>query len=178
MKDVMVDLETMGTGYRAAIVVIGAVQFELGTPQLGKKFYRTIDLNSCQVYGQAIDAHTVLWWMQQEDAARTEVMQGTGDLAVVLKEFAEFLGTGSRVWGNGSNFDNRLLREAYELVGQPCPWHWRDDRDMRTICAIAKSLGMKAALPFTGTKHNALHDAVHQAMVVNVLYTGISRRVR
>ena len=173
MKDVMVDLETMGCGYRAAIVAIGAVRFDPVLNVISDNFYRTIALSSCQAAGQTIDASTVLWWMAQEPAARGEVVNGEFDLDVALAEFAGFLAKNAHVWGNGSNFDNRILREAYELVGQPCPWHYRGDRDMRTIVALAKSLGITANIIVSGTKHHALDDAVYQAKVVNAIYAQI-----
>ncbi|MEE8551548.1 MAG: 3'-5' exonuclease [Gemmatimonadota bacterium] len=172
MKDVMVDLETMGTGYRAAIVSIGAVRFNPMSHEQGPKFYRTISLESCQAAGQSIDARTVLWWMNQEEAGRLEIIKAYGglDLEMALAEFAGFLGAKARVWGNGSNFDNRILREAYDLLRVECPWHYRDDRDMRTVVALAKLLGFNgASIAHGGTKHHALHDAVYQATVVSTL---------
>jgi DNA polymerase III epsilon subunit-like protein len=44
MIDVMLDLETMGNGPRAAIVAIGAVEFDPDTGTVGERFYRAVDL--------------------------------------------------------------------------------------------------------------------------------------
>lgn len=46
MKHVMLDLETMGSGPRAAIVAIGACCFEPETGRIGETFYQAIDLES------------------------------------------------------------------------------------------------------------------------------------
>ena len=67
MLDIMLDLETMGTGTQAAIVAIGAVEFDLEKGILGEEFYRTVDLSSSISCGGIIDADTVLWWMQQSE---------------------------------------------------------------------------------------------------------------
>ncbi len=178
MKDIMVDLETMGVSYRAAIVAIGACRFDLQTGAIGSKFYTAIDLNTCMALGMTNDANTVLWWLTQSDEARAELTKpGMAGITQALDDFAEFCGKGSNIWGNGSNFDNRLLREAYELAQRPCPWHYRADRDMRTVVAMAKSMGIKATLDFVGTKHHALHDAVNQAKIVGFIHSCLRKRV-
>jgi exodeoxyribonuclease VIII len=64
MNNVMVDLETMGNGPAAAIVAIGAVEFDPDTGQLGREFYREVDLEDSAFRGGVIDASTVLWWMR------------------------------------------------------------------------------------------------------------------
>lgn len=177
MKDVMVDLETMGVGYRAAIVSIGAVRFDAVACKVGNdslsKFYHTIDLEDAQASGQVIDASTVIWWLAQSTEARAAIISRGMPIQTALRQFAMFA-EGSFVWGNGSNFDNRILRDAYELFGMPVPWHYRKDRDMRTIVGLAESLGIKPSIPFEGTLHNALDDAIFQAQVVCELYREIS----
>ena len=39
MQDVMLDLETMGNGPQAAIIAIGAVEFDIPTQQIGERLY-------------------------------------------------------------------------------------------------------------------------------------------
>ena len=41
--DIMLDLETMGTGPNAAIVAIGAVAFDLQAGTIGDHWYRWVD---------------------------------------------------------------------------------------------------------------------------------------
>ncbi len=68
-----------------------------------------------------------------------------------------------------------LLREAYELVDMECPWHYRDDRDMRTIVGLADTWDITSNIEFEGTRHHALNDAVYQAQVVCDLYSQLRR---
>ena len=85
-----------------------------------------------------------------------------------------YLGKGALVWGNGSNFDNRILREAYDHLGMKCPWHYRDDRDMRTYTDMLLQLGVRTGKyapdehPLTPPDcvHDALADARFQAQVM------------
>ena len=71
-KDFVLDLETMGTNPRDAIMSIGIAPVDTKTRTIGEGFYTRISLESCQKLGMNLDASTVLWWMQQEEAARQE----------------------------------------------------------------------------------------------------------
>ena len=164
MNDVMLDLETMGTSNDAAIVAIGAVEFDVVAGPIGEVFYRTIDLSSAVAEGGVIDAATVMWWLRQSDAAR-EALYGRGDTLHIrqgLHEFAAWMsarGKDVKVWGNGAAFDNVILAQAYRRMGLPVPWqHW-DDRCYRTVRALYPDIQMQR----TGVHHNAGDDAVSQA---------------
>lgn len=172
MQNVMVDLETMGRGHRAAIVAIGAVKFDFNTGLLGNSFYETVDLESAQNCGQSIDASTVLWWMQQPLEARQEIIScNRMPLTRALRAFASYLAKdepedGSCIWGHGATFDCRILRDAYELIfaGDSPPWSYRHDRDTRTLLELPEILDLKVKeIAFEGIKHHALFDARHTA---------------
>lgn len=159
MRDAMVDLETMGNGPTAAIIAVGAVQFDPVAGVLGDEFYAVVDLASSVAAGLRIEPATVLWWLGQSDEARAAVAMPGRLLADVLRDFAEWLPAGARVWGNGAGFDNVVLASAYRALGMPVPWHYRDDRCYRTLCALNPDVGYARS----GTAHNALHDARSQA---------------
>lgn len=176
MNDVMHDLETMGVGPGAAIVAIGAVEFDPGTGKLGREFYQEIRLEDSVACGGVIDASTVLWWMQQSDDARAAVYNKGGvNLLLALIQFAQWLrecGPEVKLWGNGAAFDNVILRSAYGLVHMDPPWdHW-NDRCYRTL----KNLRPDIELVRGGTHHNALDDAITQARhavaILSDLYQG------
>lgn len=166
MRDIMLDLETMGSGPNAAIVAIGAVAFDLKAGTIGGSFYRLVDLTTAVQFGGVMDAATVMWWVQQGDAAR---MALAGDTAThirsALAEFAHWLpkitgGAEPRIWGNGAAFDNVILASAYRNAGWVSPpWkHW-NDRCYRTV----KALHPDVKLERTGTHHIAVDDAESQA---------------
>lgn len=52
MQDVMLDLETMGTDANAAIIAIGAVEFDIQNGEIGERFYAVIDLESAVAGGR------------------------------------------------------------------------------------------------------------------------------
>lgn len=158
MKDVMVDLETMGTGPSAAIVAIGACEFDVRG--LGRQFYRAVTLQSSVNYGMQMDASTVEFWLKQDKKAQDALFQDPVSLNHALSDFSLWLNSGARVWGFGATFDNVILRSAYKLVDKKCPWHYRDDRCFRTLVSLSAEVEWSERL---GTHHNALDDAMHQA---------------
>ena len=160
--ELMLDLETMGIGPNAAIIAIGAVAFDLDRLELtGQEFYQTIDLESSVEHGGGITPSTVLWWMQQSDEARDEFKRPGGRIEEVLMYFHRWLPPTNciQVWGNGANFDNVVLRTAYERLGLQAPWNFRNDRCFRT----AKAMLPKVEIESTGVAHDALEDARWQA---------------
>ena len=164
MKDVMVDLETMGTGPVAAIIAIGAVEFDLGTGAIGEFFYVVVNLESSVQGGGVIDPSTVMWWLGQSDDARAAVRTEGTHITVALMRFAAWLaqrgaGDDLRLWGNGAGFDNVVLEAAYRHAHIQCPWNFWNNRCYRTIKALHPTV--KAIR--TGTHHNALDDAITQA---------------
>lgn len=164
MNDVMLDLETMGNGPNAAIVAIGAVEFEVTTQQIGERFYTVIDLESAVAGGGVMDASTVLWWMKQSDAARAAFNRGGDHIAVALQRFAGWMENRAkrddvRVWGNGAAFDNVILASAYRRNGTQQPWQFWNDRCYRTVKAQHPAVKMQRI----GTHHNAVDDAESQA---------------
>lgn len=165
MKDIMLDLETMGNGSSAAICAIGAVEFDLETGEIGRQFYTIVDLESSTKAGGIIDASTVLWWMKQSDAARAELQRNGNKIELALVMFSEWLdGCGVEqkelcIWGNGAAFDNVILRSAYEKTEIKTPWDFWGDRCYRTAKNILPSVEMVR----TGLHHCAVDDARDQA---------------
>jgi exodeoxyribonuclease VIII len=169
-RELMIDLETLGTGNNAAVAAIGAVFFD--KDGLHRSFYRAIDLNDAGKYG-TIDGGTVKWWLQQEHDARAELYLATAPLVVVLQDFADFINNeAAGVWGFGATFDNVILRSAYTATKVACPWHFRIDRCFRTLAAMNPNVLWE---PRVGVHHNALDDAVTQAKTaIKMLYPTIN----
>ena len=168
--DVMLDLETMGTGPDAAIVAVGAVEFNFLTQTLGRPFYRVVILDTAVAGGGVIDASTVMWWLRQSERARNDICGEGLAMQQVLAEFSAWLislGENVRIWGNGAAFDNVILSQAYRRAGMRVPWpHW-NDRCYRTVKALLPAVKMERA----GTHHNAIDDATSQAKHLMALLT-------
>jgi len=173
----MLDIETLSSGQNALVTSIGAVEFRLDPPfddeqwNLGRTFKVNVDVNSAQNEGFQISATTVMWWLQQSREAVAAMLERPTPILVrsAFEALANFL-TRDRagtvkplVWGNGENFDNRVMREGYDLLNMRCPWHYRSDRDMRTFMEIAHRRGIFVEVPRNPLEHDALEDAKVQA---------------
>ena len=159
--NIMIDLETMGNKPDAAIIALGAVEFDPVVGLLGREFYEVISLESAMEQRGTVDAPTILWWMKQSDEAREEFFGDASPIEDVLRRFSRWFSEGSSVWGNGATFDNVILRSAYERSTHQCPWDFWQDRCFRTMNAEHPPIdtsGWQA-----GGAHNALEDAKWQA---------------
>lgn len=140
MNNIMLDLETMGNGPMAAIVAIGAVEFDIGTCELGREFYRVVDLESSMRLGGVVDASTVMWWLGQSLEARCGINPKFGkcSLSNALIDFRGWVMQGVEdfddvlMWGNGATFDNVILSSAIETP------NWSARGVTGVIAAIAR----------------------------------------
>lgn len=180
---VMVDLETMGKKHNAPIVAIGAVVFDPATGSIGESFYKVVCLESSVNWGAVIDPSTVIWWLKQSSEARSAIVNDDAiPLLDALLQFREFVSdnvTGgskkAQVWGNGASFDNYILRSSYDCIAEDYPWEYWNDRDVRTMVELGQAISFdpKTTIPFEGSRHNALADAIHQARYVSAIWQRI-----
>lgn len=169
MKDVMVDLETVGRRAGCGILSIGAVAFDAETGQLGPEFYVVVKLDSCEKHGLHNDPDTLAWWEKQSPEAQKVLKQaraarGNKALDKALAEFNKYLAQfgpkAVRVWGNGSDFDNAILINCYAATELAAGWEFWNSRCFRTLKGFAPHIKTERV----GTYHNALDDAKTQAM--------------
>ena len=180
---VMVDLETMGKKHNAPIVAIGAVVFDPATGSIGESFYKVVCLDSSVNWGAVIDPSTVIWWLKQSSEARSAIVNDDAiPLQDALLQFREFVSDNvaggskkAQVWGNGASFDNSILRSSYDCIAEDYPWEYWNDRDVRTMVELGQAISFdpKTTIPFEGSRHNALADAIHQARYVSAIWQRI-----
>jgi hypothetical protein len=177
--DIMLDLETFSSKNNAMIVSIGAVTFDSVNPQVGFKrrlFYRVIHPKTSVGH---IDPETVIWWLGQSEAARMALTHDFGEgfgtqrfsLQQALDDFTAFCQSFDKpaIWGNGSDFDNVVLRNSYEHMGMKAPWSFRDNRCYRTLKALRPDIELERM----GDAHNALSDAFSQAVHVEKIIAAL-----
>ncbi len=159
--DLMLDLETMGNVSYSSIVSIGALEFDINTGKTGKTFYVNVDLQSCIDLGLIINGATVMWWMQQSERARKDLVSGIVlPIEHALRSFSEFCNKEYRIWGNSARFDLGILQNAYDKAGIPICWDYKNERCVRTLVSLNPEI--KKNFPSVGTAHNALADCYYQ----------------
>ena len=183
MTDIIIDLETLGTRPGCPIIEIGACAIDRTTGRITANFSRRVS----GTYGYAdvrrvaegrdclggIDSATAAWWTM--DAGRDATLRriltrryspsADIDALIALAEWCAAVRDfdAARVWGNGPTFDLAILAHAYEREHIPLPWHWYEERCVRTALELAGCERGSVSWIERGPRHRALNDARHEA---------------
>lgn len=166
---IMLDLETMGKTPTAAIIAIGAVEFDPVEGAIGGSFYQLVDLENAVAWGGTMDASTVRWWLGRSDAQRAALLeQDAACLHNSLLMLSRWIGERGEkadriLWANGAGFDFPIIRHAYACCGEAAPWEWWNERCYRTMKALRRDV----ATGVSETSHHACLDAINQAEHLN-----------
>lgn len=160
----MIDLETLDNKPNSAILSIGAVFFDASG--LGKEFYINVDLEDSIKNGFDFNADTFYWWLGQSNESQKALIDDRIKVATALHRLKVFILENSdyqtlKVWGNGSDFDNVILSNAFNKVSQRTPWNFWNNRCFRTFVDVTGAERVKPT-----TAHNALEDAKAQAQTL------------
>lgn len=176
MHDYMIDLETLSTQPDAAILSIGACQFDIETGNIGDTFTRHVAIDDNPLRGH-ISADMVKWWLKQDESARLAIADSKNlrKLASCLFDLREFIlcTKQTTIWSNGATFDLVIIRNALDRHGMMTPWKYWHERDTRTVVDVAEritGINTAKAATFNGTKHDALSDAIHQVGYISHAY--------
>lgn len=172
--NVMIDLETLSTHTNAAIIEIGAVEFNKETGEVGEKLDIIINVSDWTKNGRHVDGETIQWWFNQTNEARKRFTKKQADvkylnLEAALRVLRYFImdcdsvddDKNVVVWGNGSTMDITILQSAYEYFDIEIPWKFWSVNDVRTIVDLNPTVKAMASFN-TGVKHSAVGDCLHQ----------------
>lgn len=182
MKHIMVDIETLSTAVNAAVLSIGAVEFDPMSGKIERGFYRELDLSAQK--NRHIDASTVQWWVKQclvntdNIAFLTKPDSHKNTLTFVLFELGSFI-TGNEdnyveraegyekiaLWACDPDFDIAILADLYKEHNLPTPWKYSEPKSVRTVRMLTQIAGME--IPVQEADHNALNDCIRQAKEVS-----------
>lgn len=178
VKNVMIDIETLGTTPDACILQVGAVWWDNQVIHDGISF--NLSVSEQTKLGRKIDPQTVGWWMDDKVSSnvRKSVLERSDTVSLedglrCLNDYIRPTDNDSLdevvVWANPPQFDISIIRSAMEQVGIIPSWkHWQE-RDLRTLRNICKQLGIKFEEK-NKEHHSALSDARHQVTeVINLL---------
>lgn len=167
MKDIMIDIETLGVRSSAMILQIGACYFDRNTGEIGDTFLVNIKTPGHMPF--TVDQDTVAWWFQQSQEARESVLTNPEpiDIQRAVLDLHDFCDRDdTNIWCHAT-FDMPIVLHAFEVIGLKFPIHFRRMRDIRTLMDIADHRSEKKR---EGVHHNGLDDAKFQvAYVVEAL---------
>jgi len=174
-NNVMIDIETLGNVSNSVIVSIGAVKFDIATGETGECLYQTVDIDSCLKKGMVVTGSTIRWWLSQSEEARNELINGMNvPIEGALNNLSQFIQPTDIVWSNGLRFDISLLSDAYNLIGKPIPWEFRNERDVRTLVSFAPEIKRRKVEEYKSTTHHALFDCILQIQYCSEIYNKIN----
>ena len=157
--DIMIDIETCGTGPDACILTIAAQTFNplvRGELEQLSSYYCRVDPDSQP--NRRIEQFTIDWWATQPREAQEEAFGE--DNRIPLKQALEELGRmiwhSKRFWANGPTFDANILEHAYKEHNIALPWQFYNVRDARTVYSLCPGLNKYPA------SHHALEDCRRQ----------------
>lgn len=192
--DVVIDIETLGTGVDAKIIGIGAVAVidgelpyydtgrlrNVSRPEL---FHRNIS-SACQINSaRSYTQDTRTFWGKQGSELKafygiesfapqpeTALASALDALSYWCTQLEDLHKAKVRPWGNGATFDVSMLEHAFRQAGCTIPWQFFNIRDVRTRkedgLHIAALADIEVDIPFEGIKHYALDDAYHEAKII------------
>ncbi|AMQ66539.1 exonuclease-like protein [Bacillus phage Shbh1] len=177
-KDIMVDIETLGTSTDSTIFQISAISFDIKTGKHHSVFNKIADIEKNPFL--RVDGSTLKWWLNTNKELLTELLNSgedsSGDL---LNDFYNWLKFQSQdmknvyLWGNGILFDNKMIQCQLENRGLEYPIFYKNDRDVRTIVDLtSEKLGitekeLKQRYEDNSLiEYNALDDVKYQVKLV------------
>lgn len=182
-KDIMVDIETLGTGESSTIFQIAASSFSIETGEIYDSINLIGDIESYPYL--SVDGSTLKWWLNTDKELLTNLLN-SGNLTEgeMISLFNRWVKSQSHnighiyLWGNGILFDNAKLKKLSEDNVEKYPIYYRNDRDVRTLLELAS---MKSGMSEDSikdsvsveneTKHDAIDDVTYQIRLAHKCYS-------
>ena len=170
-KNFMIDLETMAVSPRATILTVGAVTFDPYSEEIFDKMYFRVDIDDQDVLGREIDPNTLDWWAKQDPEIMNEAFSPDDRVpfAESINRIRKMAWGCSKFWSHGAVFDLIIIEDACRQLNVPIPWNFWECRDTRTLFDLADP-----EMP-QNAKHNALEDAIRQAIGVQTVMRKLGR---
>ena len=175
MKDLMLDIETLGVNDDALVVSIGAVFFDPKTGETGKEFYRVLDYQDQIDEGRKPTASTIQFWLNQSKEAQQVFHENATPTTDALLSFQEFVIENCepdkvKPWGNGPSFDLTIMESLFRDFKVSIPWKFWNVRCLRTF---KEYIYNGKDLTREGVYHHAIDDCKHQ---IKVISEGLQRK--
>ena len=161
-NDLMIDIETFGTGYNGMVVQVAMAYFDRHTAQIGNSTIINIDVNDLQQYGFTADEETLDFWAKQPKEIFESLQVNPFSCKDAVDNIFKFISYKSIIWSH-STFDVPLLSNFIQKVSESkkLPWGFRDCRDIRTLVDLS-GLDLDKYNWDNEKTHNALSDVLFQ----------------
>lgn len=183
-NNIMIDIETLGTGSNAVMISLAAIRFNPRTGETFETFEGFLNIDDSVKLGKKVTEGTIMWWFSQEDKAIKTLMKkyknNVDSVENILNKFHEWLIKVSPknkkgdpdfyIWGNGPGLDLGIVKNYYHKSGMSEPWFFGKETCVRSIVRFNPKL--KYNQKFEGVAHDGIDDCKHQIKYVsNILKT-------
>jgi hypothetical protein len=160
MIDLMIDIETMGTGNNPVMIQLAGVYFNRYTGELGDEFCKSIDMEDCLANGFEKDPKTEMWWSEQNQDVLKAILDAGEPTKSVMQAFSKFgCHNDINIWSHAT-FDFVIVQHYlnhFNLRYMP----FRNARDIRTLVDLS-GIDLDNYDWSKGKTHNALDDCKFQ----------------
>lgn len=185
-KNIIFDIETLGTAQNTCILTLAAIPFDLNTRDsfdelLDRGFYCKLDVKDQMKNGRTYDEKTLKWWKEQSLEARqmnllpTEQDLLPAEALTKLNNFIEPLYDENTIlWCRGLDFDKPKLEHIYSQYEIEMFLRWWKWRDIRTfVDCLTGSIDGKYPFktPENFIAHNCLYDCVKDVMCMQEIWS-------
>lgn len=177
---ISLDIESFGKPPNGALASLGLYVShgeEEKDPDLNRMFHVAVDAGTTNM---EFYASTIYWWLSQSEFSRNALKTNLKPVKKAFEEIREFV----KFWVKGNNnwtvwahnFDFEIVNSCYRINGVKCPWHYKQQRDLRTLVDIS---GLKK-FHKSGSEeeHHAGYDAFNQARDIVSAFEIINGRNR
>jgi hypothetical protein len=161
MKDIMIDIETLGLGENAVMIQMAAVFFNRHTGETGPTFCRSLSVESCEAAGFVKTESTVNWWKEQNQDVYNNIIASGEPAETVMNDFVAFLGPNLRnykIWSHAT-FDFPIVNKYMTTFTKSWLNH-KGARDIRTLVDLSE-INLDA-YDWSKKTHDALDDCLFQ----------------
>lgn len=171
----MIDLETLSTSPRAALLQAGWCIFDpAGAAIIEAPPNHNVNIDSCLRLGGEVSDGTIRWWMTQSPQALASMAKpGIGVSQMILALVEDYRRHNCKgIWSNGSCFDIVIIQHYMTQLGIETPWKFWDIMDTRTAWAMAAAFGWCRTKGVVA--HTAREDAIAQVIEVQTAWRHVT----
>ena len=176
MKDLMLDIETMGVNPNAVVIQLAAVWFDIQTGEVFDTFCVNIDEEDAVKEGFTVCESTKKWWGQQKPEILAGIRKDTVLVKDAITDFATFLKKGGedyRIWSHAT-FDYPIVANYLRQYVGTRRFNYKNARDIRTLVDLS---GLdQDGFSWVKKTHNALDDCLFQIEYCHDAYTSLYKR--
>ncbi len=179
--DVSLDIETLALDSKAMVISIGACTHD-------SEFHCYLDFASQFALKRSFNGDTFSWHLKNHAALFIFQLQKMSTEGLPANEALIKLGNwfsidvcggatpATQVWMNSPSFDSVILKSLSQKVGAvlqvhtTLPWLYKEERDLRTLKAMAKARNLteyELLPPPPNNVHDALVDAKYQLEIIS-----------